>query len=127
MTLGPLTYPAQVGRRYVTVGTRKSPLFIDSTEQNVSHVSLKLPAGWHIDDPLKKGKLESPFGLFTRDETDADAFRVEERYRLDMSRIPVNQYEAFAGFAGQVDLLQTRDIVAVKQGALKNPAGRTER
>jgi hypothetical protein len=127
MTLGPLTYPAQVGRRYVTVGTRQSPLFIDSTEQNVSHVSLKLPPGWHIDDPLKNGKLESPFGLFTRDEREADTFRVEERYRLDMARIPVNQYEAFAGFAGQVDLLQTRDLVAVKQGALKNPAGRTER
>jgi hypothetical protein len=127
MTLGPLTYPAQVGRRYVTVGTRQSPLFIDSTEQNVSHVSLKLPPGWHIDDPLKNGKLESPFGLFTRDEREADVFKVEERYRLDMARIPVNQYEAFAGFAGQVDLLQTRDLVAVKQGALKNPAGRTER
>ena len=35
MTLGPLTYPAQVGRRYVTLGRRRSPLFIDSTEQNV--------------------------------------------------------------------------------------------
>ena len=127
MTLGPLTYPAQVGRRYVTVGTRRSPLFIDSTEQNVSHVTLRLPSGWHIDDPLKDGKLESPFGLFTRDEHEAETFRVEERYRLDMARIPVKQYEAFAGFAGQVDLLQTRDLVAVKQGALKNPAGRTER
>jgi hypothetical protein len=127
MTLGPLTYPAQVGRRYVTVGTRRSPLFIDSTEQNVSHVALRLPKGWHIDDPLKGGKLESPFGLFTRDEQEAEVFRVEERYRLDMARIPVNQYEAFAGFAGQVDLLQTRDLVAVKPGALKNPAGRTER
>ena len=127
MTLGPLTYPAQVGRRYVTVGTRRSPLFIDSTEQNVSHVTLRLPSGWHIDDPLKDGKLESPFGLFTRDEHEAETFRVEESYRLDMARIPVNQYEAFAGFAGQVDLLQTRDLVAVKQGALKNPAGRTER
>jgi len=127
MTLGPLTYPAQVGRRYVTLGTRRSPLFIDSTEQNVSHVTLRLPSGWHIDDPLKDGKLESRFGLFTRDEHEADTFRVEERYRLDMARIPVNQYEAFAGFAGQVDLLQTRDLVAVKQGGLKNPAGRTER
>ena len=127
MTLGPLTYPAQVGRRYVTVGTRRSPLFIDSTELNVSHVALRLPPGWHVDDPLKGGKLESPFGLFTRDEREADVFKVEERYRLEMARIPVNQYEAFAGFAGQVDLLQTRDIVAVKPGALKNPAGRTER
>jgi len=127
MTLGPLTYPAQVGRRYVTVGTRRSPLFIDSTEQNVSHVTLKLPPGWRIDDPLKDGKLQSPFGLFTRDERDAETFRVEETYRLNMARIPVSQYEAFAGFAGQVDLLQTRDLVALKQGALKNPAGRTER
>ena len=127
MTLGPLTYPAQVGRRYVTVGTRRSPLFIDSTEQNVSHVALRLPPGWHIDDPLKGGKLESAFGLFTRDEAESDVFRVEERYRLDMARVPVEQYEAFAGFAGQVDLLQTRDLVALKQAALKNPAGRTER
>jgi len=127
MTLGPLTYPAQVGRRYVTLGTRRSPLFIDSTETNVSHVTLRLPPGWHIDDPLKGGKLESPFGLFTRDEAETDAFRVEERYRLDMARIPVGQYEAFAGFAGQVDLLQTRDLVAIKQGALKNPTGRTAR
>lgn len=127
MTLGPLTYPAHVGRRYVTVGTRRSPLFIDSTEQNVSHVALRLPKGWHIDDPLKGGKLESSFGLFTRDEQEGDVFRVEERYRLDMARIPVKQYEAFAGFAGQVDLLQTRDLIAVKPGALKNPAGRTER
>jgi hypothetical protein len=102
-------------------------LFIDSTEQNVSHVTLKLPPGWRIDDPLKDGKLQSPFGLFTRDERDAETFRVEETYRLNMARIPVSQYEAFAGFAGQVDLLQTRDLVAVKQGALKNPAGRTER
>ncbi len=127
MTLGPLTYPAQVGRRYVTLGTRRSPLFIDSTESNVSHVALRLPRGWHVDDPLKGGKLESPFGLFTRDEVEGEVFRVEERYRLDMARIPVAQYEAFAGFAGQVDLLQTRDLVAIKQGALKNPAGRTER
>ena len=127
MTLGPLTYPAQVGRRYVTVGTRRSPLFIDSTEQNISHVALRLPKGWRIDDPLKGGKLESPFGIFTRDEQDGEVFRVQERYRLDMARIRVNQYEAFASFAGQVDLLQTRDLVAVKPGPLKNPAGRTER
>jgi predicted Zn-dependent protease len=127
MTLGPLTYPAQVGRRYVTVGRRRSPLFIDSTEQNISHVALRLPKGWRIDDPLKGGKLESPFGLFTRDEQEGEVFRVEERYRLDMARIPVTQYEAFAGFGGQVDLLQTRDLVAVKPAALKNPTGRTER
>ena len=127
MTLGPLTYPAQVGRRYVTLGTRRSPLFIDGTEQNVSHVTLHLPPGWRVEDPLRGGKLESPFGLFTRDETEGDAFRVEERYRLDMARIPVAQYEAFAGFAGQVDLLQTRDLVAVRAGALKNPPGRTAR
>jgi cellulose synthase operon protein C len=127
LTLGPLTYPAQIGRRYVTLGTRRSPLFIDSTELNTSHVALRLPPGWTIDDPLKAAKLESPFGLYARDEQQTDLFRVEERYRLDMARIPVKQYEAFAGFAGQVDLLQTRDLVAIKPGALKNPAGRTAR
>ena len=92
----------------------------------MSHVRLKLPPGWRIDDPLKDGKLTSPFGLFTRTESQGDVFTVEETYRLDMARIPVAQYEEFAGFAGRVDLLQTRDITAVKT-PLKNPAGRAAR
>ena len=59
MTLGPLTYPAQVGRRYVTVGTRQSPLFIDSTEQNVSHVRLT-PAARAGTSTIRSRTASSP-------------------------------------------------------------------
>jgi tetratricopeptide (TPR) repeat protein len=126
LTLGPLTYPAQVSRRYVTVGTRRSPLFIDSTELNRSHVTLRLPAGWRVDDPLKDAKLPSPFGLFTRAESqDGNVFHVEESYRLDMARIPVAQYEEFGAYAGQVDLLQTRDLAVLHP--VKNAPPRANR
>jgi tetratricopeptide (TPR) repeat protein len=126
LTLGPLTYPAQISRRYVTVGTRRSPLFVDSTELNRSHVKLRLPAGWRVDDPLKDAKLPSPFGLFTRTEKqDGNAFQVEESYRLEMARIPVGQYEEFAGYAGQVDLLQTRDLAVLHP--VKNAPPRANR
>jgi hypothetical protein len=125
MTLGPLTYPAQVGRRYVTVGTRRSPLFIDSTEQNISHVALRLPKGWRIDDPLKGGKLESPSG---------SSPATSRRARCSGSRSataghgahPGGQYEAFAGFAGRWTCSDARPGRG-EAGPLKNPAGRTER
>jgi hypothetical protein len=36
-------------------------------------------------------------------------------YRLEMARIAPRDYEAFSRFAGEVDLVQSRDLVLVKR------------
>jgi cellulose synthase operon protein C len=118
MVLGPLTYATFLGRRYVQVAQRRMPLFIESTEGTTSHVTLALPPGWVLDQPLPEAKVAGPFGAFFRTESQGSAtLKVEERYRLDMARIPVDKYEAFASFAGEVDLLQSRDVVLRRPGA----------
>ncbi|MGO8969124.1 MAG: hypothetical protein ACLQDQ_06095 [Myxococcaceae bacterium] len=126
MVLGALTYPTFLGRRYVQAAQRRLPLFIDATEAVRSHVTLALPLGWVLDAPLPKAKVEAPYGLFTRSEAQAGAkLSVEENYRLDMARIPVARYDAFAQFAGEVDLLQSRDLVLRRPGAQPNSASAT--
>ena len=97
MVLGPLTYATFLGRRYVQVGQRRMPLFIEATEQTRTRVSLTLPPGWVLEQPLPEAKVEGPFGAFVRSERQVGArMEVTESYRLDMARIPVARYEAFA-------------------------------
>jgi cellulose synthase operon protein C len=123
MVLGPLTYPTYLGRRFVQAGERRLPLFIDSTEAVHSRVSLTLPVGWVLDAPLPKAQVDGAFGLFTRAEAlSGNRLSVDENYRLDMARIPVARYDAFAQFAGEVDLLQSRDVVLRGPGPQPNTA-----
>ena len=118
MVLGPLTYPTFLGRRYVQVARRRMPLFVDGTEATRSQVTLTLPAGWVMEQPLPEAKLEGPFGTFARAERQVGSrMEVQESYFLKMARIPVSRYEEFAQFAGEVDLLQSRDVVLGKRGA----------
>ena len=123
VVLGPLTYPTFLGRRYVQAGARRLPLFIDATEAVHSRVTLALPAGWVLDAPLPKADVTTPFGRFARTEAQVGSkLNVEESYRLDMARIPVARYDAFAQFAGEVDLLQSRDVVLRRPGPQPNSA-----
>ncbi len=39
---------------------------------------------------------------------------LEEDYRLSMARVPPKAYEEFAHFAGEVDLIQGRDLLVEK-------------
>jgi hypothetical protein len=40
---------------------------------------------------------------------------VEEEFRLQQSRVATKNYEAFAQFAGEVDLVQQRDLLFEKK------------
>jgi tetratricopeptide (TPR) repeat protein len=123
MVLGTLTYPTYLGRRYVQVAQRRMPLFIDATEATHSRVTLALPPGWVLDQPLPRAQVEGPFGAFTRAELQTGAtLSVDESYRLNMARIPVARYDAFAQFAGELDLLQSRDLVLRRSGAQPSTA-----
>ena len=116
LVFGALGYPEMLGRRYVQRGRRDTPLYIGRTERSVTRVKLKLPQGFSLNDPIGEVKIADDFGQFVRRERqDGDTLLVEEEFLLDMARIPTAQYEKFGHFAGQVDLLQTRDLLLEKR------------
>jgi len=116
LVLGPLTFPAYLGRRFIQVGSRKTALFIDSTEQNHTLTTLELPPGYSLSEPLGEAKTKSDYGAFVRKERqEKNQIAIEETYRLDMTRIPIDRYDDFTRFAAEVDLIQGRDLVVEKK------------
>jgi tetratricopeptide (TPR) repeat protein len=112
LVLGAITYPAQLGRRFLQLGRRTTPLHIGETDRTEAHVTLKLPARFALNGPLAEEKLASDFGSYVRRERqEGNVVRIDELYELHMGRVAPARYEDFAHFAGQVDLLQTRDLV----------------
>ncbi|MCP3104591.1 tetratricopeptide repeat protein [Myxococcus sp. K15C18031901] len=116
MALGPLTFPAQLGRRYVQLSSRRTPLYIDNTEASGTEVTLALPSGWKLPDPQPALDVRTPFGRFSRTEkVEGSTLTVTESLRVLRDRVPPNKYEQFSGFTGDVDLIQTREMFLVKQ------------
>jgi tetratricopeptide (TPR) repeat protein len=116
LILDPLTFPARLGRRFVQVGSRRTPLYIESSEHNHILTTLELPPGYALSQPAGELKSTARFGRFLRRERqEKNQLLIDETYRLDMARIPVDQYDDFARFAGEVDLMQARDLVLEKK------------
>lgn len=111
-----LTYPLQVGRRFLAVPSRVTPLFIDGSEASSTRATLTLPPGWVLRSPVGEVKLEGPSGSYVRKEAQqGDQVKVEEEFRLTQSRVAPKSYDAFAQFAGEVDLVQQRDLLFEKK------------
>jgi cellulose synthase operon protein C len=112
LVLGALTYPVQLGRRFLQLGSRSTPLFIGESDRTNASVNVKVPPGFALNGPLPETKLPSEFGSYVRREHQrGNVLHIEEEYELRMGRIPPARYDDFAHFAGQVDLLQGRDLV----------------
>jgi hypothetical protein len=108
----PVTFPAALGRRYVQLNRRRTPLFIERTERNRVKVELTLPRGFRLHAPVGEVRTASAFGWVTRKERQSGAVAyLEEDYRLTMARVSPARYDDFSQFAGEVDLLQSRDLV----------------
>lgn len=116
LALAPLTFPSMLGREYVQLSTRRTPLFLDRTQGSRVQVALTLPEGWKLVDPQAAQKVEGPFGRYHRAEKqDGRKLGIDETLLLYRNRIAPKDYEAFSAFAGDVDLLQTRDLFLSKK------------
>jgi predicted Zn-dependent protease len=111
MVLGPLAFPAMLGRRYVQLSSRSTPLLIENSEVNDTEVRVTLPAGWRVSDAQPELKVNGRFGSFRRTERqEGRVFIINESLRIPRVRVYPKDYEAFAGFAADVDLVQMRDL-----------------
>jgi hypothetical protein len=116
LVLPPVTFLANLGRRYVQVGTRRTTLYVESTEQSHTVARVELPPGFVLSSPLGEAKAGGTYGtFFRRERQEGNYLLIEESYRLNMARISVKNYEDFAQFAGEVDLIQSRDLTIEKQ------------
>lgn len=109
------TFPMLLGRRFLQLSSRRTPLFIEGTEASHTVATMKLPAGWKLSGALAELKSSCPYGSYVRREKQVgQVLTLEEDYQLSMSRVPPKDYLEFARFAGEVDLIQGRDMLVEK-------------
>jgi tetratricopeptide (TPR) repeat protein len=107
------TFPALLGRRYLQLGSRRTPLFLDSVEESQTQATLTLPDGYTLSGALPDVKVECPYGKFERHEKAVGTqVTIAEKYHVDMARVPPKDYERFGAFAGEIDLVQGREMLA---------------
>jgi hypothetical protein len=107
------TFPVLLGRRYLQLGSRRTPLFLDSVEESETHATLQLPEGFALTGALPNVKVACPYGKYERHETvQGPQVSIVEKYRVEMARVPPKEYERFGEFAGEVDLVQGREMLA---------------
>lgn len=115
LVLGSPVYPVLLGRRYLQLSQRSTPLFLESTEETSTQVKLTLPEGYKLVEPLPEVKSNCPYGSFVhREQANGRVVTIDEHYRIEMARVPPKDYERFGVFAGEVDLVQGRDLLAQK-------------
>jgi hypothetical protein len=100
-----------LGRRYVQLSSRDTPILIENSEVNDTEVYVTLPEGWKMADAQPELKVNSTFGTFLRTEKqEGRVFTITESLRIPRVRVYPKSYEAFASFAADVDLIQMRDL-----------------
>jgi cellulose synthase operon protein C len=107
-----LAAPEQLGRRYVQLASRNTPLLIDPSSRAHSVVTLKVPAG-AVPTGLVPSMVSTTSGArYARQETFAQGLlTVDESFTLSQVRVQPKAYADFARFCGEVDLAQARDAV----------------
>ena len=106
-----LTPLQNLGQRYATSGLRKTALFIPTPENVHIQLRLSLPEGFEVAEPVGAQQVLSQWGSYVRREaSNKNVFTLEERFQLKQGRILPEDYESFAGFAGEVDLFQAHEF-----------------
>jgi cellulose synthase operon protein C len=103
----PAPYPAMLGRRYVGVAERKTPLSVDYASPTVLSARISLPTGAEVALPPEA--KATGFGDFEQSTVrDGAALSLKARFAMPRVRIEPERYREFVDFATRVDRAEAR-------------------
>lgn len=106
LVLGDVPYPARLGQRFAPNASRETPLLIGVDDRSSLRIEVVLPTG-EVPVARPPVQVESPQGSYVRAErVEGGSLVREDRLEVRRSRIPVEEYPAFARFAAAVDEAQ---------------------
>jgi len=107
----PAPFPAQLGKRYIGVAARKTPLYVDYSPPTHVHARIALPE--HMTASLPPPvRAEAPFGLFEQSASSAGAGVVEldARFAMSDARLAPASYRSIVEFAQRVDRAEAKAL-----------------
>ena len=115
--LSPSPLPARLSRRFAPKASRALPMLFDSAESQSGVVTVQLPAGFKLLEPVLPVELQTQFGLYrwsVREEAGMGGaparLVLREELRMPLQRIAPADYPAFVAFARAVDRAQEQEL-----------------
>lgn len=103
----PAPFPAMLGRRYVGVAARKTPLVLEYASPTQILARVSVPRGARLELPPPQKAEE--FGLFEQSaESEEGGFVLRARFAMPRQRVDADKYRAFVDFATRVDRAEAR-------------------
>jgi hypothetical protein len=103
-------FAAQLGRRYIGVAARTTPMQLDYTPPTQLHARIALPAHSIASLPPPVHAQE-PFGLFDQSvSSGAGAVELDARFAMSDARLPAANYRELVDFAQRVDRAEAKAL-----------------
>jgi predicted Zn-dependent protease/transglutaminase-like putative cysteine protease len=103
----PAPYPAMLGKRYVGVATRRTPLAVDYAAPTVLSAQIAVPRG--VDVQVPPAVKADGFGAFEQiAERTPEGFRLKASFAMPRTRVQPERYRDFVDFATRVDRAEAR-------------------
>lgn len=93
-----------LGRRFLTVGARRTPLLIGTGDHVLTETRIRLPPGAEVEVLPEAGREVGAYGDFRRTVGwSEDELVVRDELRLERGRVLPAEYPAFAAWVTEVD------------------------
>ncbi|MGZ3438808.1 MAG: hypothetical protein ACXVDD_04810, partial [Polyangia bacterium] len=106
----PAPFPAQLGKRYIGVAARKTPLLVDYAPPTHVHARIAVPERMVASLPPPV-RAEASFGLFEQAASSgAGSVELDARFAMSDARLAPGDYRSIVDFAQRVDRAEAKAI-----------------
>jgi cellulose synthase operon protein C len=110
----PAPFPAQLGKRYIGVAARKTPLYVDYSPPTHVHARIAVPDRMVASLPAPV-RAEAPFGLFEQAASSGGGapqatVELDARFRMSDARLAAGDYLRIVEFAQRVDRAEAKAL-----------------
>jgi len=107
----PAPFPAQLGKRYIGVAARKTPLLVDYAPPTHVHARIAVPEHMAAAVPAPV-RAEASFGLFEQAASAGRGATVEldARFKMSDARLQPGDYSRIVEFAQRVDRAEAKAL-----------------
>jgi tetratricopeptide (TPR) repeat protein len=103
----PAPYPAMLGRRYVGVASRRTPLSLEYASPTALDAEIAVPDGLAVE--LPPAVKADGFGLFEQEAARTPSgFELKAKFVMPRGRVAPDHYRDFVDFAVRVDRAEAR-------------------
>jgi len=105
-------FAAQLGRRYLALSERETPLLLRAPERVKSRIVLSLPEGAAVVGGPEAARELGLYGSYTRGVAlTPGKLTIQEDLRIDRGRVMPQEYREFAGWVMAVDRAQAAELI----------------